>query len=311
MKKSNITFIIKFLLVISILHEKVYFYRSKKKMKTILVPTDFSETARNAALYAIRLGNQLQATKMILYNACEEPMPTDMNMGPINFIGVDATIEASKIALEKFENKIIAECPAQMEIIRKSEYTFLSNDINELTASLGADLVVMGVTGGGKLQETLVGSNAVHIARHSEIPVIIIPPGAKFFRIEKILLACDFKKVVETTPVVPIKQILDATHAKLLVLNIDHNQKEFDSGTPFESLMLDEFFHEYDPQYHFSDNANFIEGVNEFAVKESVDLIITIPKKHGLLDGLFSKNHTKELAFHSHVPLMMVHEAAE
>ncbi len=277
-------------------------------MKTILVPTDFSETAKNAALYAIHLGNQLQATKIILYNASEEPMPTDMNMGPINFIGVDATIEASKIALEKFENKIIAECPTQMEIIRKSEYTFLSNDINELSASLGADLIVMGVTGGGKLEETLVGSNAVHIARHSLIPVIIIPPGAKFSQIEEVLLACDFKKVVETTPVVPIKEILDATHAKLFILNIDHNQKDFDAETPFESLMLNEFFHEYDPQYHFSQNPDFIEGVNEYALKESVDLIITIPKKHGLLDGLFSRNHTKELAFHSHVPLMMVHE---
>ncbi len=277
-------------------------------MKTILVPTDFSETAKNAALYALHLGNQLQATKMILYNACEEPMPTDMNMGPINFIGIDATIEASKIALEKFEYKIIAECPTQMEIIRKSEYTFLSNDINELSASLGADLIVMGVTGGGKLQETLVGSNAVHTARHSVVPVIIIPPGAKFSPIEEILLACDFKKVVETTPVVPIKEILDATHAKLFILNIDHNQKEFNAETPFESLMLDELFHAYNPQYHFSDNENFIEDVNEFALKESVDLIITIPKKHGLLDGLFSKNHTKELAFHSHVPLMMVHE---
>lgn len=277
-------------------------------MKTILVPTDFSETAKNAALYAIHLGNQLQATKMILYNACEEPMPTDMNMGPINFIGIDATIEASKIALEKFENKIIAECPTPMEIVRKSEYTFLSNDINELTASLGADLIVMGVTGGGKLQETLVGSNAVHTARHSVIPVIIIPPGAKFSPIEEILLACDFKKVVETTPVVPIKEILDATHAKLFILNIDHNQKDFDTETPFESLMLNEFFHAYDPQYHFSQNPDFIEGVNEYALKESVDLIITIPKKHGLLDGLFSRNHTKELAFHSHVPLMMVHE---
>lgn len=277
-------------------------------MKTILVPTDFSETAKNATLYALHLGNQLKATKLILYNACEEPMPTDMNMGPINFIGVDATIEASKIALQKFENKVIAECPTQMEIVRKSEYTFLSNDINELTASLGADLIVMGVTGGGKLQETLVGSNAVHAARHSVIPVIIIPPGAKFSPIEQILLACDFKKVVETTPVVPIKEILDATHAKLFILNIDHNQKDFDAETPFESLMLNEFFHAYDPQYHFSQNPDFIEGVNEYALKESVDLIITIPKKHGLLDGLFSRNHTKELAFHSHVPLMMVHE---
>jgi hypothetical protein len=39
-----------------------------------------------------------------------------------------------------------------------------------------------------------------------------------------------------------------------------------------------------------------------------VDLIITIPKKMGWFDSLFRRSHTKMLAFHSHVPLMVVHE---
>ncbi|MBS1729409.1 MAG: universal stress protein [Bacteroidetes bacterium] len=280
-------------------------------MKTILLPTDFSETARNAAIYAIHLGNQLKAAKMILYNACEEPMPTELNMGPINFIGVEATINASKEALKKFENGVISECPTEMAIELKSEYTTLSNDINELCTSLGADLIVMGVTGGGKLQETLVGSNAVHVARHSETPVIIIPPGAAWSPIQEVVLACDFKKVVDTMPVEPIRNILDVTKAGLFILNIDHRQKNFSVDTPFESLMLNEFFHTYNPQYTFSDNEDFIEGINAFALEKKVDLIITIPKKHGLFDKLFSNNHTKKLAFHSHVPLMMIHENDE
>lgn len=277
-------------------------------MKTILVPTDFSAPSYHAALYALQLGNQLQATKLILYNACEQPMPTDMNMGPINFIGVDQTVEASKVALEKFKNKMLAESPSAIPIETISEYTVLSHNLHELCEAIQADVIVMGVTGGGKLQETLVGSNAIHVARHAEVPVIIIPPGTVFTPIKKVLFACDFKKVVESTPITLLKKILDATHPQLLVLNIVYKERHVNPDTPFESMLLDTLLQGYNPEYHFTEDKDFIEGINNFALQHKVDLIITIPKKHGLLDSLFSKNHTKALAFHSHVPLLMIHE---
>ena len=40
----------------------------------------------------------------------------------------------------------------------------------------------------------------------------------------------------------------------------------------------------------------------------NLDLVITIPKKHKLLEGLFKKSSTKQLVFDSHVPVMCVHE---
>jgi hypothetical protein len=140
------------------------------------------------------------------------------------------------------------------------------------------------------------------------VPLIIVPAEAAFTPINTIVLACDFKKVVETTPVEPLKKILNATMAKLYVLNIDHNSKGFTPDTPFESLMLHTLLQDYNPEYRFADNEDFIEGINQFAVQEQVDLIVTLPKKHGLFENLFKRSHTKMLAFHSHVPLMVIHE---
>jgi nucleotide-binding universal stress UspA family protein len=50
------------------------------------------------------------------------------------------------------------------------------------------------------------------------------------------------------------------------------------------------------------------EGINEFAEKNNIDLLITIPKKHGLFDNLFKHSSTKELITQSHVPVMCVHD---
>jgi nucleotide-binding universal stress UspA family protein len=49
-------------------------------------------------------------------------------------------------------------------------------------------------------------------------------------------------------------------------------------------------------------------GIDEFAVKNNLDLVISIPKKHRLLDSLFQKSTSKKLVFESHVPVMCIHE---
>jgi hypothetical protein len=48
--------------------------------------------------------------------------------------------------------------------------------------------------------------------------------------------------------------------------------------------------------------------VNNFALDNQIDLIIAVPKEHGFFANLFATSHTKELVFHTHIPLMLVHK---
>ena len=277
-------------------------------MNNILVPTNFSETAKNAALYAVNFAKQLKAKRIFLYNAYQQPIATDANMAPIELIDFNELKIFSNAGLEKFKTTLQASTPADIEIVTIGEYNTLMAGIEDVCANNNIGLVVMGVTGGGKLDETLMGSNAVNVAKHSTLPVIVVPPGAAFTDIKNVVLACDFKNVVETMPIDPIKHLLDETKAKLYVLNIDHDNKSFSPDTPFESLMLDTLFYGYGPAYHFVDSTDFVEAINSFTLDMHIDLIITIPKKHGFFEGLFKRSHTKQLAFHSHVPMMVIHD---
>lgn len=276
-------------------------------MKNIIVPTDFSETAKNAAIYAAQFAKQVQADKIILYNAYQQPVVTDPNMTPVELIDFNELKNISNAGLEHFKT-FLQPYSANIEIEGFSEYATLQNGIDDVCKNHNADAIVMGVTGGGTIDEVLMGSNAVSVARHSIIPVIVVPPGATFSSIKNVVLACDFKKVVETTPVEPLKHLLDETKAKLFVLNIDHNNKNFSADTRFESLMLDTLLQGYNPDYNFIDNTDFVEAINNFAVDKNIDLIVTIPKKHGFFEGLFKRSHTKQLAFHSHIPMMVLHD---
>jgi nucleotide-binding universal stress UspA family protein len=278
-------------------------------MKTIVVPTDFSPAAYNAAQYAIGLAAQLGATRMILYNAYQQYISEDPAM--LGFIPIDTT-ELKKISeegLAHMQKIILPDLSSQLHIETISDYNTVTNGIIDLCKEQNADLVIMGITGAsGKLEQVVIGSNAIDVSRHSKIPVIIVPADAKYKPLKRVLLACDFKKILETTPVGPIKEILDATHAELHVLHVDANANDFKPDTPFENLMLEELFRDYNPQYHNAESHHFAEAINQSATANEIDMIIVIPKRHGLFEGIFKRSHTKELAFHSHISLMTIHE---
>lgn len=279
-------------------------------MKNILVPTDFSATAQNAARYALHLANQIDAPKIILYNAYQAPVALDpMAMAPAVLLLDEEQLRSSSMeALEHFRNLLKADCPPQCSIDLFCEYALLNNGLDDVCARTDSDLIVMGISGGGLLEETLIGSNTILVSKHSTKPVIIVPKDAVFNKIEEVALACDFRSVIDTTPVEPIREFLTATSAKLMVLNIDNKQGNFDPEIPFQSKMLDQLFHSYYPEYHFVDQEDFMEAIHQFVLDNKIDLLITIPKKHGLFEQIFHRSHTKQMAFHVHVPLMIIHD---
>jgi nucleotide-binding universal stress UspA family protein len=145
----------------------------------------------------------------------------------------------------------------------------------------------MGAKGKSGIEKVIFGSTTLTAIRHLTWPVICVPQGKEYGKgIKKIGFACDFKQVVETTPVKFIRQIVKEFNAELL-----HNLLE-----------------DIKPQYHFINKTDIEDGINEFAESNNLDLVIAIPKKHRLLDGIFKPSSTKQLVFQSHIPVMCVHE---
>ncbi|GAC1399866.1 MAG: universal stress protein [Sediminibacterium sp.] len=276
-------------------------------MRAILVPTDFSATSHNAAMYALELAKQLGVTKLVLYHSYQAPLSIDPTVPAMQLLDMDLLKEGSREGLQQFKLQLQAFCPKEIILDTFNEFGLLTDGLDNVCMQTDADLIVMGITGGNAVEETLFGSNTISVAKHSTVPVIIVPSKAAFTRIGKVLFACDLKKVAESTPVQPIKNILDTTGAKLFVLNVDRH-KTYDEETSLESQVLDTLLEGYHPEYHFISSKDFTEAINNFALEKQIDLIIVVPRKHGFFEDLFTRSHTKMLAFHSHVPLMVVHE---
>jgi nucleotide-binding universal stress UspA family protein len=277
-------------------------------MKTLLVPTDFSDTAYNAATYAIALGNSLGATRIILYHAYELIVPVPDIPTMIPMVNPDDLREASMDGLNKMKRELGPLADGGTTLVVRADNALLAATIEEVCKNEGVDLIVMGITGGSKLEEVLVGSNTIDVVKHTSFPVLVVPGNARYKPIEKIVFAADLRKVADTTPITPLKKLLHIFNAELHVINIDHESRHFTTDTPFETMMLDTLLEDFQPVYHFIDNPDVVAGIVEFAEENKADLILTIPKKHGLFESIFKRSRTSKLAYQTHIPLLTLHE---
>jgi nucleotide-binding universal stress UspA family protein len=275
-------------------------------MKTIIVPTDFSPIATNAMNFAADMAVNINASLMLLH---VYQVPVSMTDVPVVLVSADELRKNSETRLEEIKNALIHTTSGKIKIYTEARMGDVSDELVDACKHIQPFAVIMGTRGATGVERALFGSTTLTAIRHLTWPVIVVPPGKVYGTgIKKIGFACDFNKVIENTPVQFIKNMVKEFGAELHVLNVDYESRHFKPETPEESLMLHTLLEDLNPNYHFINHADIEDGINEFAESNNIDLLITIPKKHGWIDSLFKHSSTKELITQSHVPIMCVHE---
>jgi nucleotide-binding universal stress UspA family protein len=275
-------------------------------MKTIIVPTDFSPIATNAMNFAADMAVNINASLTLLH---VYQVPVSMTDVPVVMVSAEELRKSSEEKLEIIKQDLAHITSGKIKIYTEARLGDVSDELEDICKHVQPFAVIMGTKGTSGVERILFGSTTLTAIRHLKWPVIVVPPGKEYGTgIKKIGFACDFDKVVESTPIQFIKNMVREFGAELHVLNVDHENKHFKPGTPEESLMLHTLIEDLNPQYHFIDNEDIEDGINGFVETNNIDLLITIPKKHKLLDGLFKPSSTKQLVTKSHVPVMCVHE---
>ena len=272
-------------------------------MKTILVATDFSPAALNAAHYAADMALAISADVLLLHIY---QMPVTYAEVPVA-VNINDLINDASIQLNHLKDSLIKRTGGKIKITTEVGEGAFFHELKMCCENMKPYAVIMCSQVTTAAERLLFGGHTVHAMKRLEWPLITVPNGAGYSTIKKIGLACDFKKVVDTTPVEEIKTLINDFNAELHVLNTG-KKTEFDPDVIFESALLQEMMGSLKPSYHFITNDNTDEGIMDFAEKNSIDLLLVLPKRHSLLDKLISKSHTRQLVLHSHVPVMAIQQ---
>jgi nucleotide-binding universal stress UspA family protein len=274
-------------------------------MKTILVPTDFSEAAANATDYAATLASYCNAS-LILFHAYHVPVT-------VSEVPFTTTLE--DIQLEETAR-------AQLELVRTNIKSKYQNKINvELLLSPGlladefpsvvdttkSDLIVIS-THSLDANRRFWGGSTQRVIKNASCDVLVVPDTIKFQKIDKIVLAFDYYTVKNITTYKTLIEIAEVFASQVLIFNIEdsriHPPKEKESqGIQLECLLTN-----INHTYWFSETQDIVEALNHFTEDTQAVMVAMIRREHSLFRSLFEKSNTKRMALRTHFPLLILHE---
>jgi nucleotide-binding universal stress UspA family protein len=275
-------------------------------MKYVIIPTDFSAAATNAMEYGVKLAKEVDAA-IILYHVYQVPLTATEASVMITESSIERLKKDAEENLKKMRQQIgldAGNCDVYIELSA-------GNTVTELEAfcrKVKPFAVVMGSKGHTAFERALFGSTTLAAIRQLNYPVIAVPPGTAYKTIRKIGLACDLKHVTESMPVAFIREITNTLHAELHILHVDHQNPRYIPEKNEQVIRMQDLLKDLAPVYHFVNHFEIETGINQFASDNDLDLVITIPKKHKLLDSILHKSGSKQILFNSRIPVLSIHE---
>src|SRR5476651_1284798 len=168
-------------------------------MKTVLILTDFSDNATNAAKSAVTIVDKLKANVIVYNSYFESPILTAYAAGPwviddVTFRRDDSVVQLDKLAIQlKHDLRHRSPKGHLPEIELKYGEGSIGNSTAALTKSDPVDFIVMGGSANSAFNHLLFGSDTMDVINHADCPVIVVPPQTELKSLKRVTLATAFE----------------------------------------------------------------------------------------------------------------------
>jgi nucleotide-binding universal stress UspA family protein len=272
-------------------------------MKSIIVATDFSVAATNAANYAADMATSIHADLLLLHIYT---IPVGFNETPV-MINPQEWKKDAEADINRLKDELMRRTGGKIEIRTEIVMGTFFQELKTVCDEVHPYAVVMGSQGTTKAERLLFGGHTVYAMKHIEYPLITVPPDAKFTELKNIGLACDFENVADAIPVEELRLLMQDFKGRLHIVNTG-KKDTYEPGIVSGTALLKHMLGSLQPEFHFITAEHIDEGIMNFTEQNKIDLLIVLPKRHSLLEKLIHRSQTKQLVLHSHVPVMALHQ---
>lgn len=281
-------------------------------MKTILVPTDFSDNAFKAMQYAIRFANKT-GSRPVFFRATDTIVP---ETAPVHLYHelVNSDIEENTEELRRQVEQAYAAIgitPVSESYGIDVEYGAFKKMIHVAIEKHKADMIIMGTQGASGLKKVFFGSNTANLFTEVDIPVLAVPANAPLTEdITKIGYASDLTDFGDELAAIiafakPLGATIDLFHVYPVypqLVDISKFDKEktlnlltakFDYNKLHISLIQTEY-----------DN-DIVTGIEQYVEKEKPSLLVMFTHERSWFDKIFNPSISQSVAFGTKTPLLV------
>ncbi|MBK0379592.1 universal stress protein [Mucilaginibacter segetis] len=281
-------------------------------MKTIVIATDFSEGSKDAARYGYHLAAQVRSNVQLCHAIIIPAEIPQAGMMLWQDEEYELLLEDSATALHDFKEALdysLPESGFRPVVSCRSQPGIVADVVKGLAATTDCELIVSGSHQGGVFSDLLLGNHASNLIDSAEKPVLLVAPRTEFRRVKKIAFATEFED-----PENDLQHIYQLVYwarqlnAEVLLV---HTCNE-----PHESPALKEKIADYlvgisnkadypNIYYRLIRNDRVEEGLDWICDNGQVDMLAMVHQHRNLFGELFAHSHTKQMAGHLQLPLLV------
>jgi nucleotide-binding universal stress UspA family protein len=273
-------------------------------MKSILVPTDFSENAANATEYAAVIAESTGATVTLLH--VYTPAVSRYNV--ISALMTEEVEEAKKDAREKLQI-IVGTLRSQYSKADVKAAVAVGETVPEVLEAIKdghVDMIVMGTQGVSSIEKFLLGSNAASIVEKATCPVMVIPAVALCSVPGKIVYATDYSySDIESAKT--LTEIASVFGATITFVHITTEEDDVDDEVSFINTFTKEIKEATGSdriQSRILSDATVIMGLDSLVEEGKADLLAIATRKRNIFQKVYNPSITRKLAHYTRIPLL-------
>lgn len=278
-------------------------------MKTILLPTDLTNSTHAALIWARLFANRFKA-RLVLLHVQAPPMP-DATMPVIGDLGLGTGVLTDTTPIHEEQLTALARqlqvegITCETDLRRGS----IKDAVLEAATRHGADLIITGRSQISNLFERFIGTSATGIARAAHCPVLIVPSHES----DDTTRPVDLKTIVFSTPLefdqdVIFGQVVELArtfNASLRVLKVQaENQPNLTSDEEIISQLQAVYGAEPLP-VDTVESGSVTGGLEDYLNSHSADLLVMTTRERDFLSGLLNPSLTSRMVVLSNIPVLV------
>lgn len=275
-------------------------------MKTILVPTDFSENAFVAGQYAASLAKETGAKVLfyhvyiVLYSGFEE---TGVSVKHVEWADQEAAG-----AMEKLLNTVRAQYP-EVQIEGEFIRGFMIDALMErLKQDADIQLIVMGTKGVTNVAESIFGSTTYEVLKKAQIPVLVIPEDTPDYSLQHVGFFSDYN-----THEIEALQLMTSLLTPVKSFDVLHFVRQGATGNADKREQWKAEASAALGNQHIEIKEIPVEkvdlhSVTNLATDQHLDLMVFTRPQKPFFEKIFGKSLTKAVANYPVIPSLFIKE---
>lgn len=304
----------------SMMSEELDAFKPQDVPPRILLPVDFSDYSKKAAIIALDWAHELKAELTVFhtyYNPIISTMPFsdtfayEMNTEEM-IVEMETKaregMESMKVFLNENNEKLETPVSLKMELVKG----IAEDEIVKFSRIYQPLIIIMGTRGEDRKTNDLIGSVTAEVMEKAKVPVLAVPEDFQYDGIgglQKLLYATDFSE----SDFVAIDKLEQLVRPLGIKITCAHVSTKFHSQWDDVKLAglrehIKTKYNEDKVECDIIENEDFYVGIESFVRENNIDILSFTRHRRGLISRIVNPNIARKMLFHSTTPLLVFND---